>query len=99
MTTHICWAWPFTWGSGAQVGSSQRQGARHLSRSIFNLWTNGNLSLNFGWLNGSGGAESFRDALKEALSAKLGWSIPADYAEKVGHRLPFDLGSHGTRVH
>jgi len=71
-----------TWGSSAKIGSFNAKTPDISPKSIFTVWSDGNLQLNFGWLNGNQRVESFRDALKEALSARLAWSIPPDCANK-----------------
>ncbi|MGC8947306.1 MAG: hypothetical protein ACP5N6_14250 [Anaerolineae bacterium] len=71
-----------TWGTGAQRGSFNVKAPHLCPRSIFTLWSDGEMSLNFGWLNGSETAEKFRDALKGALEARLGWNIPPDFSER-----------------
>lgn len=71
-----------SWGTGTQRGSFNVKAPDICPRSVFTVWSDGMLSLNFGWLNASERAEAFRDALKDAVVDRLGWSMPSDYSGK-----------------
>jgi len=71
-----------SWGTGANRGSFSVKIPRICQRSIFTLFTDGQLQLNFGWLNGSEVAEDFRVALRDALVSRFNWAIPQDAIEK-----------------
>lgn len=59
------------WGSGAISGSFGLVCPSICPRSIITVWTNGPLSFNFGWLQGSQEIEIFRDRLKKAIEFTL----------------------------
>jgi hypothetical protein len=84
-----------TWGSGVQTPSFNVKLDRVSPRSIYTVWANGKLNLNFGWLRGSETAETFRDRFKEAVDAIPGVSVPKSYRETLP-TLPISLW--GPRV-
>ena len=68
------------WGTGAQVGSLNVVQASVSAKSFLTFYSDGRLSLNFGWLRGP--ALSLRDRLRDAASDELGWDIPVDYVDR-----------------
>jgi hypothetical protein len=67
------------WGAGSQRGSFGLKYDAVCPRTIVPIWTDGSLSLNFGWHNGGEIAENFRDEFKREVVEKMGISIPDDY--------------------
>jgi len=70
------------WGTGVSNGSFSLVCESICPRSIFIVWSNGSMQLNFGWLNGNESAEAFRDKFKELVSQRLGFDIPENYESK-----------------
>ncbi|MCD6520140.1 MAG: hypothetical protein J7M05_09490 [Anaerolineae bacterium] len=68
-----------SWGRGAQRGSLGVKALGLSSSSLFTVWTDGRLQLNFGWLVGSEVAEAFCEAYWEEVGSRLGWSLPAHW--------------------
>ncbi len=52
------------------------------TRSLLSVLSNGDLSLNFSWLNGDETAERARERLKDLVDHHVGLRIPVDYAQK-----------------
>lgn len=69
------------WGTGSTKGSFNPVFAKINTRSVYTVGTNGNLSLNFGWLNGDKTAVDFRDKLKNEVETKLKLTVPENYRE------------------
>lgn len=63
------------WGTGGKTGSYTVYDRSICPRSFYTVGSNGTLSINFGWLNGSEAAESARDRLLELVNTKVG--LPA----------------------
>ncbi|MBI4528327.1 MAG: hypothetical protein HY695_31415 [Deltaproteobacteria bacterium] len=71
-----------TWGTGTTGGSFNVKEPSMCPRSLLTVLSNGNLSLNFAWLNGSEQAERGRERLKELIAQHAGLKIPDDYSRK-----------------
>ena len=71
-----------TWGTGAVDGTFNVQEPSICQRSFMTVFSNGRISLNFGWLNGSDVAERARGRLKELTLIKTGLLVPEDYERK-----------------
>ncbi len=68
------------WGRGRFVGSFAVKFDKICQRSLFHVKSDGRLSLNFGWLNGTKEAEAYRDRFKELLNKYVpDMDIPEDY--------------------
>lgn len=68
------------WGTGSKSGSFNPKFDRVSEKSVFTVYTTGNLQVNFGWLNKSGG-ESFVAAFGARLR-DAGFTIPRDFAAR-----------------
>ncbi len=63
-----------SWGTGAQRGSFSPKFPQISERSVYSVFSDGALQLNFGWLEGEV-AEQYRDALKARISSVQGLSV------------------------
>jgi len=68
-----------SWGTGSITGSFSPKFARISKRSLFTVWSNGELSLNFGWLNDNKSTIKYRDEFKKDLEKKGVFSIQRNY--------------------
>jgi hypothetical protein len=77
------------WGSGSTKGSCNAVFNKvSPTKSVYTIWTDGKLTINFGWLIDDEKAVKFRDALKQELETKLGLAIPENYRE---HFIPYSI--------
>jgi hypothetical protein len=70
-----------SWGTGAQRGSFSVKDAALCQRSLMSVYSNGDVNLNFEWLNKNDRERAIRDRFIQLASEKLGLP-PADYREK-----------------
>lgn len=70
------------WGGGKTQGSFNPRWAFICHKSVFSVTTWGGLVLNFGALNTSEAAMSFRDKLRDMVVQRLGLNVPSDYIRK-----------------
>lgn len=75
ISDHIAWGTGTAGSFGPKYDSISR-------RSVFTVFTDGVLQVNFGWLNDGEGAVQFRKKLKEMLAERAGLNFPPDYEEK-----------------
>lgn len=78
------------WGTGSHRGSFGLKYDSICSRTVITVWTDGNLSLNFGWLNGDEVAETFREEFKREVAEKMGLPISDDYQSSFS-AFPVDV--------
>ena len=71
-----------SWGTGFTRGSFGIKAPNICSRSFLSIISNGNMALNFGWLNGNDLAERARDRFAQLIKDKLGTKLPDDYITK-----------------
>jgi hypothetical protein len=71
-----------TWGTGAARGSFNVKELSACQRSLLTVYSDGLLTLNFGWLNGSEIAERARERWKDLIAQQVGLRIPEDYTIK-----------------
>lgn len=71
-----------SWGSGAINGSFGIKSQTICPRSLLTINSNGNMSLNFGWINGSEIAEKSRDRLAELMREKACIKVQVDFMKK-----------------
>jgi len=71
-----------SWGTGFSTGSFSIKVPSICPRSLLTIYSNGNMALNFGWINGSYAAEQARDRFAELIRAKTRIKIQEDYAKK-----------------
>lgn len=71
-----------SWGSGVISGSFNVKELSICPRSLLTVSSNGELWLNFPWLNGSEIADRARERLKELAGQQVGLQIPSNYAHK-----------------
>ena len=71
-------------GTGNVKGSFNPKYYKLAKRSLYTVYSDGELVLNFGWLNDSLTAERYRDLFREKLSAikTINDKIPPDYKDK-----------------
>jgi hypothetical protein len=68
-----------SWGTGATRGSFNPKFWKISIRSLYSVFSNGILRINFGWLNDNESTEKYRDNFKRKLEKLKGFSIPNDY--------------------
>lgn len=71
-----------SWGTGTNTGSFSVKAIDICPRSFLTIWSNGNMALNFGWINGSDISEKARDRFAELIKEKAGMKVQDDYAKK-----------------
>jgi hypothetical protein len=71
-----------SWGTGAATGSFSIKAPNICPRSFLTIFSNGNMSLNFGWLNSSNIAEKARDRFAELIKEKTEIKVQNDYIKK-----------------
>ncbi len=64
------------WGTGFHVGSYNVVAERILSKSFLTVGTDGNLTLNLGWIHGSEIADTFRERLRNEVPKALNYQLP-----------------------
>jgi len=83
------------WGTGVSRGSFTFRSSVISQKSLITVTSDGGLTLNFGWLNGSSRAETARDQLKEIATEKLGLTVPTNYQVKYP---VFSIEQWGSKV-
>jgi hypothetical protein len=71
-----------SFGTGTNTGSFSIKAPEICPRSLLTIFSNGNMALNFGWINGSNIAEQARDRLAELVREKSGIKVHEDYMKK-----------------
>ena len=71
-----------SWGTGATRGSFNPKFLKISIRSLYSVFSDGILQINFGWLDDSESTEKYRDDFKRKLEILKGISIPNDYQGK-----------------
>ena len=71
-----------SWGTGAKRGSFNPKFSKISVRSLYSVFSDGTLQINFGWLNDSESTEKYRDNFKKELEKIKDIVIPNDYKEK-----------------
>lgn len=84
-----------SWGTGASRGSFNPKYERIGARSLFTVFSDGVLQVNFGWLNDNESTLEFRKKLRDALTERAGLTFPPDYEEKY---VPFQTDQWIERV-
>jgi len=70
------------WGTGAQRGSFNPKFDYVHQRSVFSVYSDGEMSLHFDWLDDSAEGQAYADRLGRQLRLKLGvFGLPDDYME------------------
>jgi len=67
-------------------------------RSFLTIYTNGNLILNFGWLQGSSIAETARDRFAELIRESKSIKVQDDYVKKYPNYAFDDWAWHSTKI-
>ena len=70
------------WGGGKAAGSFSLVNDKLGTRSFFSVFSNGMLSCNFGYVEGSPEADEFRSSLEKILRTDLGLRMPEDIKNK-----------------
>jgi len=71
-----------TWGTGKLNGSYNVKHPQLAQRSLCTLYSNGELYLNFGWLNENPREEEVRERFKELVSDRVGFRVPDNYLRR-----------------
>jgi hypothetical protein len=71
-----------SWGTGAFRGSFNPKYEQISGRSLFTVFSDGVLQINFGWLNDDESTLEIRKQLKDALTERARLTFPVDYEEK-----------------
>ena len=71
-----------SWGTGVDSGSFNVKELSICPRSLLTVSSNGDMWLNFPWLNGSETADRARERLKDLVVQRVGFLIPDNYARK-----------------
>lgn len=69
-----------SWGTGSERGSFNSKFTEVSVKSLYSVFSDGILQINFAWLNDSKSAEKARDRLGEELSAIRELGVPKGYA-------------------
>jgi len=78
------------WGTGSQNGSFGVIFDKISDRSLYSVFSNGLLSLNFHWLNRNEKEKKYRDQFKDKLSKISGITISSYYTEGGFVKLPIE---------
>lgn len=68
-----------SWGTGITRGSFNPKFTKISIRSLYSVFSDGVLRINFGWLNDNESTEKYRDVFKRKLEKLKGFSMPNDY--------------------
>ena len=68
-----------SWGTGVTCGSFNPKFLKISIRSLYSVFSNGILRINFGWLNDNENTEKYRDDFKKKLEKLKGISMPNEY--------------------
>ena len=68
-----------SWGTGVTCGSFNPKFLKISIRSLYSVFSNGILRINFGWLNDDESTEKYRDNFKRKLEKLKGISMPNEY--------------------
>lgn len=84
-----------SWGTGSNKGSFSPKFSSISARSLFTVYTDGNMILNFGWLNDNENAEMKRDEFKGILDNINEFKniIPEDQYKEKYVRIPLEIWS------
>lgn len=74
-----------TWGTGATRSSFNVKFSDLSNKSLYTVYSDGRLAINFGWLNDNKTAEKYRDKLKDELEKIPGLTIPQNYQDIFPH--------------
>ncbi len=88
-----------TWGTGKLDGSYNVKHSDLAQRSLFSVYSDSELHLNFGWPNETSREEQLRDRFKDLVSGRTGLRVPENYRERGG--IPFaprDWGSKSSAL-
>lgn len=71
-----------SWGTGAMRGSFNPKFSKISNRSLYSVFSDGMLQINFEWLNDNETTKKYRDDFKRKLERFKDITIPDDYPEK-----------------
>jgi hypothetical protein len=74
--------WDIKWGTGKENGSLSVRIPGAAKRSLFSIYSNGVLVLNFGWLHDDATEEQVRDSMADFARQELKAELPTNYREK-----------------
>lgn len=81
-----------TWGTGITKATFNVKFDELSNKSLFSVYSDGRLAVNFGWLNDNETAKDYRDKLKEKLEKIEGIKIPQNYQDLQPHFLIQEWG-------
>lgn len=79
-------------GSGTDNGSFNPRFLKIGGRSLYTVWSNGNLTLNFPWFPETENGERFCSKFKESMSKINGFIIPQNYRSE-SYKIPIETWS------
>ena len=86
-----------SWGTGRKSGSFSVKDSTLCLRSFVSVYSNGELSLNFKWLNETERERAIRDRFIQLAIERLGLP-PADYREQHRYLRMADWGARSEQV-
>jgi len=75
-------SWDIKWGTGKETGSLSIRISGMTKRSILTIWSNGSLTMNFGWLTENKVEEQVRDSMAMFAKDSLKINLPDDYKNR-----------------
>lgn len=75
-------SWDIKWGTGKETGSLSLRIPGIAKRSVLTIWSNGQLTMNFGWLNENEIEEQMRDSLAAFTAECLKVIVPDNLNER-----------------
>ena len=84
-----------SWGTGVTCGSFNPKFLKISIRSLYSVFSNGILRINFGWLNDDERTKKYRDDFKKKLEKLKGISMPNEYQ---GNYVDFPAEQWESRV-
>jgi len=75
-------SWDISWGTGKENGSMSLRIPAVAKRSLISIYSNGPLTLNFGWLYGNTTEDFARNELASFANGTLSIKLPADFAQR-----------------
>jgi hypothetical protein len=81
-------SWDIKWGTGKENGSLSVRIPTIAKRSLCTIYSNGLLTLNFGWLHDTTVEEEARDLMAQFAKKQLAFELPSNYKEKYPSFAP-----------
>jgi hypothetical protein len=84
-----------SWGTGTVRASFNSKFSKISAKSLYTVFSDGTLQINFGWLKDSEITQKYRDEFKKELEKLEGFVIPYDYQNKW---VPVSIEIWGSKV-